>query len=190
MNEPMQAKPSCCAQPKSDRKVQQARLSAAPIRPQKNTAWCINIWRRNGERLVTAQWRKFPLISAHCHPNTAILSLMLCAGGEKEGWDGVSSRHPLPHCLWCYAIPMPKWQARACTQNTHTLLQVNQPGTALGVVRYGQPCHPRAHNKAEDQTAHSSEGAARTQNTQQIGLAQISLQSCSNITFNITYGRV
>ena len=55
MNEPMQAKPSCCAQPKYDRKVQQARLSTAPIQTQKDTAWCINIWRRNGERLVTAQ---------------------------------------------------------------------------------------------------------------------------------------
>ena len=46
---------------------------------------------------------------------------------------------------------------------------------------------PGPAKKQKTQTAHSSE-AACSQNTQQIGLApaQISLQSCSNITFNIT----
>ena len=51
---------------------------------------------------------------------------------------------------------------------------------------------PGPAKKQKTQTAYSSEGTACSQNTQQMGLApaQISLQSCSNITFNITYGRV
>ena len=46
--------------------------------------------------------------------------------------------------------------------------------------------------KQKTLSAHSSEVVAYTQNTQQMGLApaQISLQSCSNITFNISYGQV
>ena len=92
INEPMLALISCFAQPKSGNEVQQARLSAVPIRMQKDTAWCINIlkdWSTAAEKVPSDIYMLSPQQLQH------YLSRFVLEARKKDGTEYRSSRHPL-----------------------------------------------------------------------------------------------
>ena len=85
----MLALPSHFVQPKFDSEAQQARFSTVPIWTQKDTAWCINIWKHWREARNSTVLEKVPSVICMVSPQQLqhYLSCFVLEARKKDGTE-------------------------------------------------------------------------------------------------------